>query len=32
MTFDYFDFGIPATITPPPAADVIDGSGDGSQA
>jgi len=32
MTFDYFDFGIPATITPPPAADVIDGSGYGSQA
>jgi hypothetical protein len=29
MPFDYFDFGIPATITPPPAADVIDGSGHG---
>jgi hypothetical protein len=29
-TLDYFDFGIPATITPPPAADVIDGSGHGS--
>lgn len=28
--YDYFDFGIPATITPPPAADVIDGSGNGS--
>jgi hypothetical protein len=29
VTFDYSDFGIPATITPPPAADVIDGSGHG---
>lgn len=32
ITLDYFDFGIPATITPPPAADVIDGSGYGFQA
>jgi hypothetical protein len=30
VTFDYFDFGIPATITPPPAADVIDDGGYGS--
>lgn len=28
--YDYFDFGIPATITPPPTTDVIDGSGYGS--